>query len=255
MRKKIVAGNWKMNLNLEEGKNLVEGILAGLPALSEDRRVVLAPSFVHVSQTAQMLEGKSHIYAAAQDCAAEASGAFTGEVSAGMLASAGAGYVILGHSERRGYFHENDEILAKKLEQALSKNLQVIFCCGEPLEIRDAGKENEFVQRQIEAALFHLSSDQIKRISVAYEPIWAIGTGRTASSQQAQEMHAHIRGVMAAKFGPETAADLTILYGGSCNDQNAAELFSQPDVDGGLIGGASLKAGSFLKIIEAMMHS
>ncbi|MCD6063331.1 MAG: triosephosphate isomerase [Flavipsychrobacter sp.] len=253
MRKKIVAANWKMNLNLEEGKSLVEGILAGLPALSETKQVVIAPPFVHLAQTAQQLQGKGNISLAAQNCYSEASGAYTGEISAAMLKSVGAGNVIIGHSERREYFKEDDALLAKKTTQALQNGLQVIFCCGEALEIRDADTQNDFVEKQIKAGLFHLNADELKNVVIAYEPIWAIGTGRTASSQQAQEMHAHIRNVIAAQYGKDVAENISILYGGSCKPSNAAELFSCPDVDGGLIGGASLKADEFLGIINAMM--
>lgn len=255
MRKKIVAANWKMNLNLEEGKTLTDNIVAGLPALNSDNEVVINPSFVHLAQTGAQLKGKQHIYLGAQNCASEASGAYTGEVAAAMLKSVGAEYVIIGHSERRQYFNENDALLAKKTELALANGLKVIFCCGEPLEIRDADTQNEFVEAQIKAGLFDFSADQLKNIVIAYEPIWAIGTGRTASSQQAQDMHQHIRGVIAGQYGAEAADNMTILYGGSCNPGNAAELFACPDVDGGLIGGASLKADQFLAIINAMVSA
>ncbi len=255
MRKKIVAANWKMNLSLEEGKSLVEAIVAGLPELNEMRQVVIAPSFVHLTQTASQLDEYDHVQVAAQNCATESSGAYTGEVSAAMLQSAGVHTVIIGHSERREYFHEADDQLLKKIHQALNNNMQVIFCCGEPLPVRDAGKENEYVAGQIEATLFQLTDDQMKHIVVAYEPIWAIGTGRTASAQQAQAMHAHIRSVLERKFGADTAQRTPILYGGSCNAQNAVELFACGDVDGGLIGGASLKADAFLTIINAMLQS
>jgi triosephosphate isomerase len=255
MRKKIVAANWKMNLTLEEGKSLVEGIIAGLPAVSENRRVVIASPFVHLYQTVQQLEEYDHMYTGAQNCYSEASGAYTGEVSAAMLQSAGAQYVIIGHSERRGYFNETDAMLVKKIDLALSNGLKAIFCCGEALEIRDAGTENEHIEKQIQAGLFHLDAEQLHNVAIAYEPIWAIGTGRTASTQQAQDMHAHIRKVLAGKYGQETANNMTILYGGSCNAANAAELFACADVDGGLIGGAALKADSFLAIIDAMVKS
>lgn len=253
MRKNIVAANWKMNLNLEEGKQLVEGILAGLPALSEQNQVVIAPPYVHLAQTAAQLRGKAYIYLAAQNCNAEASGAYTGEISASMLTSVGATHVIIGHSERREYFNESDALLAKKTDQALANGLKVIFCCGESLEIRDADTQNEFVTAQLKAGLFHLTAEQLKDIVIAYEPIWAIGTGRTASSQQAQDMHKHIRSVIASQYGNDSANDMSILYGGSCKPSNAAELFACPDVDGGLIGGASLKSEEFLGIINAMV--
>lgn len=252
MRKKIVAANWKMNLTLQEGKSLVEGVLAGLPTLSEEKQVVIAAPFLHLTQTVAQLEGKQYIYAGAQNCYKEASGAYTGEISAAMLKSAQVAYVILGHSERREYFNETNEMLAKKTNMALENGLQVIFCCGEPLEVRDADTQNAHVEKQIQEGLFHLTEEQIKNVVIAYEPIWAIGTGRTASTQQAQDMHAHIRTVIAAKYGKQIADDTSILYGGSCKPGNASELFACADVDGGLIGGASLKADEFLGIIKAM---
>lgn len=255
MRKKIVAANWKMNLTLDEGRNLVEGILANLPAISNNRQVVIAPPFTHLTQTVSQLDEYEHIHTGAQNCSSETSGAYTGEISASMLQSAGTVYAIIGHSERREYFKESDEVLVKKTGQALANGLQVIFCCGEPLEVRDAEKQNEYVEKQIQAALFHLSSDELQRVCIAYEPIWAIGTGRTASSAQAQEMHAHIRSVISAQYGEEAGSRITILYGGSCNAGNAAELFACPDVDGGLIGGASLKADTFLAIVDAMVKA
>jgi len=254
MRKKIVAANWKMNMTLPEGNALVNGIVAGLPALSENRQVVIAPPFVSIVQVAGLLKGRGHIHTAAQNCYTEASGAYTGEISATMLKSAGADYVIIGHSERREYFKEDNAMLAKKVNQALANSLEVIFCCGESLETRDAGKQNEFVEQQINEGLFHLT-DQLSHIVIAYEPIWAIGTGRTASTEQAQEMHAHIRSVIAGKYGQTAADNMSILYGGSCKPSNAAELFACKDVDGGLIGGASLKADEFLGIINAMVAS
>ena len=255
MRKKIVAANWKMNLTLDEGNKLVEGILAGQPELSDAKKIVIAPPYVHLTNTAIQLNGKANIHLGAQNCYSEASGAFTGEVSAAMLKSAGVQYVIIGHSERREYFKEDNAMLAKKVNQALGNQLQVIFCCGEPLEVRDANTQNNYVEEQINEGLFHLKNEELNNIIIAYEPIWAIGTGRTASSQQAQDMHAHIRTVIAAQYGQETANNLTILYGGSCKPSNAAELFACPDVDGGLIGGASLKADEFLGIVSAMSKS
>lgn len=255
MRKKIVAANWKMNLTLAEGKNLVEGILAGAPALAEDRQVVIAAPFVHLTQTAAQLEGKNYISLGAQNCYTEASGAYTGETSAAMLQSVGVQYVILGHSERREYFKEDDAMLAKKTDQALANGLKVIFCCGESLDIRDANTQNDYVAAQIKAGLFHLSAEQLKNIVIAYEPIWAIGTGRTATAQQAQDMHAFIRSVIAVQYGQQTADDMSILYGGSAKPSNAPELFACTDVDGGLIGGASLKADEFIGIIDAMVKA
>jgi len=254
MRKKIVAANWKMNLTLEEGKTLVDNIIAGQPALSATKKIVIASPYVHLTQTAAQLNGKDNIHVGAQNCYSEASGAYTGEISAGMLKSAGVEYVIIGHSERREYFNETNTMLVKKTDQALNNGLEVIFCCGEPLAIRDADTQNTYVEKQIKEGLFHLSNEQLKHVVIAYEPIWAIGTGRTASSQQAQDMHNHIRNVIAAQYGQDAASYLTILYGGSCKPSNAAELFACPDVDGGLIGGASLKADEFLGIVSAMSN-
>jgi triosephosphate isomerase (TIM) len=253
MRKKIVAANWKMNLDLNEGAELVNEIFKGLPGLSDERQVVIAPPFVHLTQTAAQLTGMTDVFLGAQNCHSEPSGAYTGEVSASMLKSAEVAYVIVGHSERREYFKEDDATLAKKVNQVLAHDMQVIFCCGEPLGIRDANTQNEYVEKQIKAGLFHLSEQHFASIVIAYEPIWAIGTGRTATSRQAQDMHAHIRKVIANHFGDDIAHDTPILYGGSCKPSNAEELFACPDVDGGLIGGASLKAPDFIGIIEAMV--
>jgi len=252
MRKKIIAANWKMHLTMDEGRALVDKIAAGAPALREGWQVVIAPPFVHLQQTAGQLAGQAFFAAGAQNCHHEAQGAFTGEVSAAMVRSAGAAYVIIGHSERRMYFGEDDALLARKTDQALANGLQVIFCCGEPLEVRDAGAQNAHVEAQVRAGLFHLDAEQLGNIVIAYEPVWAIGTGRTATAQQAQEMHAHIRSVIAGQYGDAAAASISILYGGSCKPSNAAELFACADVDGGLIGGASLKAEDFLGIIAAM---
>ncbi len=252
MRKKIVAGNWKMNLDLDAGKTLVNDILAGMPSLDENRQVVICPPFIHLQQVAQATANTKHVYTGAQNCYTETSGAYTGEVSAPMVKSTGAAYVILGHSERREYFNETNEMLAKKTDTALAAGLKVIFCCGEPLAIRDAETQNSYVEQQIKEGIFHLDVQQLENVVIAYEPIWAIGTGRTASSAQAQDMHAHIRSVLAAKYGGQVADNMTILYGGSCKPSNAAELFACPDVDGGLIGGASLQAADFHGIIAAM---
>lgn len=252
MRKKIVAANWKMNLTLNQGAELVNDLFNGMPVLNDDKLVILAPPFIHLTQTAEQLAGMIDVHLAAQNCHHEASGAYTGEISAAMLKSAEVEYVIIGHSERRLYFNEDDATLAKKVNQALTHELKVIFCCGEPLEIRDANTQNSFVESQIKAGLFHLSEEQLVNIVLAYEPIWAIGTGRTASSAQAQDMHEHIRNVIAKQYGKDAADNMSILYGGSCKASNAAELFACADVDGGLIGGASLKADEFLGIIEAL---
>lgn len=255
MRKKIVAGNWKMNLNLEEGNKLIAAILSKLPALDEQHQVVIAPPFIHIAQAIQQTKGSAYISVAAQTCHHEKSGAFTGEVSAPMLANAGVQYVIIGHSERRAYNHEDNVLLAAKTNAALANGLRVIFCCGESLEIRDAGTQNEFVGNQLKESLFHLDAAAMSNIVIAYEPIWAIGTGRTASAEQAQEMHQHIRQVLQAQFGADVANNTSILYGGSCKASNAVELFAGNDVDGGLIGGAALIADDFLGIINAMISA
>jgi triosephosphate isomerase len=254
MRKKIVAGNWKMNLNLQEGVDLVAQIIDGLPKLDEQHQVVIAPPATHLTAVYHTVEDTDYVSMAAQNCSDKESGAYTGEVSANMVWSTGAQYVILGHSERREYFSENNELLARKTNAALAAGLNVIFCCGEPLEIRDADMQNSYVEQQINEGLFHLEAEALEYVVLAYEPIWAIGTGRTASAQQAQEMHAHIRSIIAGKYGTKAADSMTILYGGSCKPSNAPELFARADVDGGLIGGASLKANEFLGIISAMMQ-
>ncbi|MFN4257370.1 MAG: triose-phosphate isomerase [Saprospiraceae bacterium] len=251
MRQQIVAGNWKMNKTLDEGTELVKSVLEKLGNLRG--LVVFAPPFVHLASVAAQIKGRPGVHLAAQNCHQEEKGAFTGEVSADMLASVGAEFVILGHSERRQYFAESNALLAQKVDLVLKKGLRPIFCCGEPLEIREAGTHVAFVAEQLRESLFHLPESEFRKIVIAYEPIWAIGTGRTASSQQAQEMHAALRALLAQQYGQAVADDTPILYGGSCNAQNAAELFSQPDVDGGLIGGASLKADDFVAIVHSMV--
>ena len=243
-----------MNLLLKEGKILIEGIIRALPQLSDDKRVVIAPPFTQLTQAANLLTGQDYIYTAAQNCSTEASGAYTGEVSAEMVKDAGASYVIIGHSERREYYKEDNTIVARKIDRALGNSLQAIFCCGEALEIRDANTQNAYVEQQVQKGLFHLSAEQMANIVIAYEPIWAIGTGRTASAQQAQDMHAHIRSIIAGKYGNEVAGNMSILYGGSVKAANAAELFACSDVDGGLVGGASLIVEEFTGIINAMVN-
>ncbi len=236
-----------MNMNFQEGCTLAAEVVKGF-SYDGTVEVILAPPFIHQAAVAEILRGREGIWLAGQNCHQEASGAFTGEISADMLRSVGARYVILGHSERRQYFGEDDELLRSKVDRALQSGLEVIFCCGESLEIREAGTHFDFVAGQIEKALFHLSEEQMQHVVLAYEPIWAIGTGKTASPEQAQAMHAHLRKRVEAQYGPAFAERQTILYGGSCKPANARELFSQPDVDGGLIGGASLKANDFLSI-------
>ncbi|WP_026161680.1 triose-phosphate isomerase [Porphyromonas somerae] len=249
MRKNIVAGNWKMNTSLPEGIQLAKDVRSSIEGKNLNCEVILGVPFTHLSEVAKAVAG-SPIKVAAENCASESKGAFTGEVSAEMVASTGATYVILGHSERRQYYHETSAILKKKVELALANQLKPIFCIGEVLEEREAGKHFEVVERQVKEALFDLSESDFKNIVLAYEPVWAIGTGKTATSDQAQEIHADIRKVIADKYGKSIADNTTILYGGSANGGNAKELFSKPDVDGGLIGGASLSAEKFLPVIE-----
>ena len=251
MRKKIVAGNWKCNTIVSEGVALAKQVSDLVVAKgAKDVVVVLGTPFTHLTSVAATIDS-SRVSIAAQNCAAEPKGAFTGEVSVAMIQSSGATYVILGHSERREYYHETSEILNKKVALTLAQGLTPIYCCGEALAIREAGTENAFVQNQLEETVFNLSAEDFGKIVIAYEPIWAIGTGRTASSQQAQDMLAFIRGLIAKKYNQTIAENCSILYGGSCSPANANELFGQPDIDGGLIGGASLKADDFLVIINA----
>ena len=251
MRKKIVAGNWKCNTNLQEGVELAKAVNELVVNKGDkDVVVVLGTPFTHLSKVVESVD-VSRIGVSAQNCAAEAGGAFTGEVSAEMVKSTGATYVILGHSERREYYNETSEILNKKVALTLENGLTPIYCCGEPLEIREAETQNDFVKKQLDETVFQLPVEEFKKLVIAYEPIWAIGTGKTASTEQAQDMLAFIRSLIADKFGKEVAEEISILYGGSCKASNAPELFSQPDIDGGLIGGASLKAEEFLGIINA----
>lgn len=250
MRKNIVAGNWKMNKTLSEGISFIGELKAALAGKSLHCDVIISAPFIHLASIAKEAEG-SPVAIAAENCADKAEGAYTGEVSAAQVASTGARYVILGHSERRAYYHEDGAILTDKVRLALAEGLSPIFCIGEVKEEREAGKHFEVVEQQLEEAVFSLSAEDFGKVVLAYEPVWAIGTGLTASSAQAQEIHAHIRSLIAKKYGAQVAEDCTILYGGSCNAANAKELFSQPDVDGGLIGGASLSVEKFLPIIEA----
>ncbi|MGC9151246.1 MAG: triose-phosphate isomerase [Microbacter sp.] len=250
MRKNIVAGNWKMNKTLQEGVALATEIVKELKNKPLSCEVILGTPFIHLASVSSVVD-QSGIHVAAQNCADKAFGAFTGEVSAAMVKSTGADYVILGHSERREYYHETSDILNRKVALALENGLTPIYCCGEALEVRNANKQNDFVQKQLEETIFNLSPEAFKKIVIAYEPIWAIGTGVTASTAQAQEMLAFIRGLIAQKYGKEMADNTSILYGGSCNAANAPELFAQPDIDGGLIGGASLKAADFIAIVHS----
>lgn len=250
MRKKIVAGNWKMNKNLQEGIALATELNDILKADKPNCDVVICTPFIHLASVAGIID-QSVIGLGAENCADKASGAYTGEVSAEMVKSTGAGYVILGHSERRAYYGETAEILKEKINLALANGLKVIFCIGEVLEERESGKQNEVVEAQLAGSLFDLTAEQFANIFLAYEPVWAIGTGKTATAEQAEEMHAFIRGVIAGKFGAEAAENVSILYGGSCKPSNAKEIFSKENVDGGLIGGAALKAADFKGIIDA----
>ena len=250
MRQQIVAGNWKMNTTIAEGTALATAVIEKLSNLRG--LVVFGAPFTHIEAVSKVISGQAQVHLAGQNCHQELKGAYTGEISADMLLSAGAEFVILGHSERRQYFKEDNATLASKVDTALNKGLRPIFCCGESLQIREKETHEAFVARQLRASLYHLSPDDFKKVVIAYEPIWAIGTGRTASSQQAQDMHLAIRKSISRKYGKKIANATSILYGGSCNAANAAELFSQPDVDGGLIGGASLKADDFVTIINAL---
>ncbi len=244
-RKKIVAGNWKMNTSLSEGIALANQLAASQP--SDQPQLILIPPFTHLMTIKAITDG-TMIAVGAQNCHQEAKGAFTGEISAQMLHSCGIPYVILGHSERRQYFHEDNHLLSKKVISALGQGLTPIFCVGEALDIRNAGHQNDFVFGQLREGLFHLSADDFSKVIIAYEPIWAIGTGVTASPQQAQDMHAYIRSQIDIQYGTDIATDLVILYGGSVKGSNAREIFAGADVDGALVGGASLDAEDFLRI-------
>lgn len=248
MRKKIVAGNWKCNTTLQEGIALAKEV--NNVVNTSNVQVILGTPFIHLTEVVKLTTNKA-IAVAAQNCAAEAKGAFTGEVSAAMVKSTGATYVILGHSERRGYYGETSEILNKKVALAIENGLTPIYCCGEALDIREKGEENAFVINQLKETIFNLSEEDFKKIVIAYEPIWAIGTGKTATSDQAEDMLKTIREAIAAKFGKAVAEETSILYGGSCNAKNAQELFAKPNIDGGLIGGASLKAEDFNAIVKS----
>lgn len=252
MRKHIVAGNWKLNNTLDQGLALASEI-ANMVAdeVTNGTEVVLGTPYIHLAAVQKLTQKTANIHIAAQDCSTHESGAYTGEVSAAMVASTGAGYVIIGHSERREYHNESDEMLATKINMALKNSLTPIFCCGESLQIRESGTHENYVCQQITESLFHLSANDFKNLVVAYEPIWAIGTGKTASAQQAQDMHKAIRNHIAGKLGNAIADTIPILYGGSCKPTNAQELFAQPDIDGGLIGGASLKSRDFVDIVKS----
>jgi triosephosphate isomerase (TIM) len=248
MRKKIVAGNWKMNLSKEEAIQLYKEIDAKRKTISLKSTLIVFPPFIYLDCLKSF---NLDIEIGVQNFYPEEKGAFTGEVSVSQIKNMGATYTLIGHSERRMYFHENHEFLKLKVEAALKHGLHIVFCCGEPLEIREENTQNKYVKKQLVESLFHLSEENFKKITVAYEPIWAIGTGKTASSSQAEEMHAAIRGFISDKYSKNVAENCSILYGGSCNPTNAAELFACENVDGGLIGGASLKSEDFLKIANS----
>ena len=251
MRKNIVAGNWKMNTTVAEGVQLAKEVNEAVAAAGELKcDVVIGVPFTHLTAVKDVIDIEK-VGLSAENCANKEKGAYTGEVSAAMVASTGANYVILGHSERREYYDETPEILKEKVDLALANGLKIIFCCGESLELRNAGTYEEFIKAELKDSLFHLSAEEFANIVIAYEPIWAIGTGVTATSDQAEEVHAFIRSFLAEKYGETVANDTTILYGGSCKPTNAPELFAKPNIDGGLIGGASLKAADFMGIVTA----
>lgn len=251
MRKNIVAGNWKMNTTVAEGVQLAKEVNEAVAAAGELKcDVVIGVPFTHLTAVKDVIDIEK-VGLSAENCANKEKGAYTGEVSAAMVASTGANYVILGHSERREYYNETPKILKEKVDLALANGLKIIFCCGESLELRNAGTYEEFIKAELKDSLFHLSAEEFANIVIAYEPIWAIGTGVTATSDQAEEVHAFIRSFLAEKYGETVANDTTILYGGSCKPSNAPELFAKPNIDGGLIGGASLKAADFMGIVTA----
>jgi triosephosphate isomerase len=251
MRKKIVAGNWKMNLDYNEGLALFSEIANMVKdEITGSQQAVICSPFIHLNSLVQLAKGYDKIAVGAQNAHQNESGAYTGEISAKMVKSTGATYVILGHSERRQYFGEDNQLLAQKTEAALKNGLKPIFCIGETLEEREGEQHFDVIKKQLEEGVFHFSTEQFEQLVLAYEPVWAIGTGKTATAEQAQEIHAFIREQIANNYTQEVADNITILYGGSCNPKNAAELFAQPDIDGGLIGGASLKSRDFLDIVK-----
>lgn len=247
-RANIVAGNWKMNKDYQQGRDLTLEIVNKLQP--SETVVILCPPFTHLQNTHTAINDISNLHLGAQNCHQEEGGAYTGEISTSMLKSCGCDFVIIGHSERREFFSESDELLARKVDRALATGLRPIFCCGEPLPIREKGTHAAHVSEQVKNGLFHLPEEQMKEVVIAYEPIWAIGTGKTASPEQAQEMHQVIRSLLAKQYSEALAERISILYGGSVKPANAAELFAKPDVDGGLVGGASLKADDFIGIIN-----
>lgn len=252
MRKQIAAANWKMNMTFQQGEKLLDDILKAKITLANHQSVLFSVPFPYLLMTRSEVADDANYYAAAQNCSDKESGAYTGEVSAEMLRSIGIVYCVIGHSERREYFNETNAMLAEKVNLCLQHHITPVFCCGEPLSIREAGTQNNHVETQLKESLFNLSAEKIKDIIIAYEPIWAIGTGKTATTAQAQEMHAYLREVLAGQYGKPVADQVPILYGGSVKASNAKELFSCPDVDGGLVGGASLVAEDFIQIIKSL---
>jgi triosephosphate isomerase len=252
MRKQIAAANWKMNLTYQQGEKLLDDILGESIKLVAHQQVIFAVPFPYLLMSRSEVADEYNYFISAQNCYHKKSGAFTGEISAEMLHSIGVPYCVIGHSERREYFNETNAMLADKVNLCLENTITPIFCCGEPLSIREAGTQNEYVATQLKESLFHLSARQLKDIIIAYEPIWAIGTGKTATTEQAQEIHAYLRSVIAGQYGQHTADEVSILYGGSVKASNAAEIFACPDVDGGLVGGASLLAADFTEIIRSL---
>ena len=252
MRKQIAAANWKMNLTFQQAEQLLDDILAEGIQLKDHQQTIFAVPFPYLTMTRSEVSNEKNYGVSAQNCYHKKSGAFTGEISAEMLHSLGITYCIVGHSERREYFSETNAVLAEKVSLCLENYITPIFCCGEPLQIREEGKQNSYVEKQLNESLFHLSKEQISSIIIAYEPIWAIGTGKTATTEQAQEMHAYLRNVLSGKYGQDIADTIPVLYGGSVKAGNAKELFDCPDVDGGLVGGASLIAKDFIEIISAL---
>lgn len=253
MRRKIVAGNWKMNLNNQEAQQLTSEIVNMVrDEIKSNTLIIIAPPVIHMSQVGQLIKtGQKNILLAAQNCSSHPSGAYTGEISAAMIKSHKGSFVILGHSERRTHFYETNAEIARKVTLVFENDMEPVFCCGESKDERESGHHTDTVKRQIEEGLFHIQPSEIERVVIAYEPVWAIGTGLTATPGQAQDMHQYIRKLLERKYG-QRARNISLLYGGSCNDQNAEELFSLPDIDGGLIGGASLKSRTFINIIKQL---
>ena len=252
MRKQIAAANWKMNCTYQQAESLLDDVLNNQISLKKHQQVIFAVPFPYLIMANSEVAEEENYFVAAQNCYNKQSGAFTGEVSAEMLQSIGIHHCVIGHSERREYFNENNSMLAEKVNICLENEVTPIFCCGESLGIRDSGSQNDFVENQLKESLFHLSEGDIQRLVIAYEPIWAIGTGKTATTAQAQEMHAHLRSVLSRRYGSSVAENISILYGGSVKAGNATELFACPDVDGGLVGGASLIAADFISIIKSL---